>query len=133
MLIGNPSDRRRPAISVRRLHALLGDLPPGALVTVNGAGNLSIETADDWIGYIDLVRESFENGETPLYDHDCPRCVFLATERGHDLYFCAQSGLPTVIARFGHSADDYLSGLALAEVDPILAVAKEYAARRGFV
>ena len=48
--------------------------------------------------------------------HDCKRCVDLGVyiDDGieHDLYFCEQFGVPTVIARYGNSGGDYISGLS---------------------
>lgn len=59
-------------------------------------------------------------GATPLYEHDCDRCVFLGIERKADLYFCDQRGLfPTVIARFEDASTgsgSYLSGIPLAKM-----------------
>lgn len=52
---------------------------------------------------------------SPIYAHDCDVCKFL----GHlddgkdalaDLYFCDETGMPTVIARFGKGSD-YVSGI----------------------
>jgi len=74
------------------------------------------------------------NQATPRYPHGCSKCVFLGTYRGHDLYFCEQSGaLPTVLARYGREAPAYTSGLILAERDTILREALRLAMERGLV
>jgi hypothetical protein len=63
-------------------------------------------------------------GERPRYRHDCKRCRYLGSFRAHDLYFCntatAHFGIPTVLARYGDEEADYVSGIALCPVDPIL-------------
>jgi hypothetical protein len=60
-----------------------------------------------------------------IYRHDCNRCRYLGAFRAHDLYYCTAQekhlGMPTVIARFGNDGPDYVSGLAIAPLDPILA------------
>lgn len=48
------------------------------------------------------------------FQHDCGACVPLGTVSEHDLYFCPQGFLPTVIARYGASGPEYLSGLEVA-------------------
>lgn len=45
---------------------------------------------------------------------DCSGCRFLGYYNGHDLYFCTQGQLPTVIARYGEGSD-YISGLPIAQ------------------
>lgn len=42
-------------------------------------------------------------------------------------------GLPTVIARYGHAGPEYTSGMALADVDPLLGEARRRAVERGLV
>lgn len=64
------------------------------------------------------------------YAHDCGECVFLGTEGKHDLYFCGAN--PTVIARYGVDGD-YLSGLPLVPMVPVLAVAASHALDRGLL
>ena len=52
--------------------------------------------------------------KTPLYQHNCERCVFLGSYDGSDLYYCkATFGHPqgTVIARHSSEGIDYNSGL----------------------
>jgi hypothetical protein len=54
---------------------------------------------------------------TPFFAHNCACCTFLGdyqTESGrHDLYYCAAGnlGIPTIVARYGSSPDQYASGL----------------------
>jgi len=72
----------------------------------------------------------------PHFEHDCPLCTYLGEaeygDRVFDLYFCSQGhSVPTVIARGSDNPHDYTSGLALAEVDPLLREALERAKRRG--
>lgn len=48
----------------------------------------------------------------PIFEHDCDSCKYMGTHMDHDMYFCPQGGLyPTVVARFGHEPDEYLSGI----------------------
>lgn len=51
----------------------------------------------------------------------------------HDLYFDPQIGIPTVIARFGNEGQDYVSSLALADMNPCLAEAKRLSIERGLL
>jgi hypothetical protein len=37
--------------------------------------------------------------------------VFLGTLDNHGLYFCPQSGMPTVIAQYGEEEHEYKSGM----------------------
>ena len=73
----------------------------------------------------------------PQFAHDHDKCVFLGpvTLEGTDadLYYCDQSGMPTVIARFSDQDSDYTSGLVLAEHDPFLSEAKRRATTRGII
>ena len=48
---------------------------------------------------------------TPIYEHDCDKCVFLGNYDGHDLYYCPAGVRGTVIARFSGGGPDYSSGL----------------------
>lgn len=60
----------------------------------------------------------------PHYAHDCGFCRYLGHYRAHDLYFCkaqeAHYGMATVLARWGNDGPEYISGLAIAPLDPIL-------------
>ena len=47
-----------------------------------------------------------------LFKHDCDKCIPLGVIKGHDLYFCAQHGCATVVARYGDNGEDYYSGLS---------------------
>jgi hypothetical protein len=74
----------------------------------------------------------------PRFEHDCEKCVFLGRlglpEGYYDLYFCEQGrDFPTVIARFGDDGPDYNSGLAAADQDPALRVAKRLAEEKGLL
>lgn len=68
-------------------------------------------------------------GET-RYMHDCEECVFLGTHDQYDLYYCEAN--PTVIARYG-AEGDYLSGLLLASLVPVLAIATVRAINAGLL
>ena len=50
----------------------------------------------------------------PQFHHDCERCIFLGAfseaEHNCDLYYCAQVGSPTLIARYSSEGPDYCSG-----------------------
>jgi hypothetical protein len=54
--------------------------------------------------------------DAPLYRHDCDNCTFLGRFDDNerlvifDLYYCPQSTLATVVARFGDESHEYLSG-----------------------
>ena len=52
---------------------------------------------------------------TPKFRHNCDQCVFLGTYENRDMYFCSQSDMPTVIARYGNADHQYVSGKALAQ------------------
>jgi hypothetical protein len=74
----------------------------------------------------------------PSFRHTCSQCVFLGAvefdDRFYDLYFCEQGHFfPTIIARGSSDPHDYTSGIALAEVDPVLHEAYERAKERGFI
>jgi len=76
--------------------------------------------------------------ETPkrYYEHDgCRGCISLGNlrdgDKWYDLYYCPQNGIPTVIARFGNSPEQYMSGMNSATMNP-LKVAKARAEARGF-
>lgn len=66
----------------------------------------------------------------PSYAHDCTECIYLGSHRAHDLYYCVRLR-PTVLARYGSNAPDYVSGLEVAKVDPILAEAVRRAGQLG--
>lgn len=55
----------------------------------------------------------------PLYEHDCPVCIFLGTFRAHDLYLCVNEPV-TVLARWSSDGPDYLSGMCFVPDDLLL-------------
>ena len=55
----------------------------------------------------------------PTFQHHCETCLYLGTYGAHDLYFCPQGALPTVIARFGSEGPEYCSGLASAQAQSL--------------
>ena len=72
---------------------------------------------------------------TPRYDHDCDSCVFLGSHRLHDLYFCPQHGIPTIIARFSDEPSDYYSGMSFGKnkiIEPLFAAYRK-AVDRGLI
>lgn len=71
----------------------------------------------------------------PRYEHNCDVCTFLGTHEEYDLYFCPQSGMPTVIARYGNEGANYMSGLSFAQpdVNKILYEAKLLAVKQGLL
>ena len=70
----------------------------------------------------------------PLFEPaGCPNCVFLGTYKNHDLYFCPQSGRPTVIARYSNEDGDYLSGMVFANSVDELREAKKRAIEKGLI
>ena len=68
---------------------------------------------------------------TPQFTHDCEVCKFLGHQGGHDLYYCERE--PTVVARYGSDGPEYTSGLRLADLVPILALARYLAIERGYI
>jgi hypothetical protein len=52
-----------PHITVKKLKEILNTLPEDNLVNVNQVGNLSIHTDDgsEWLGWIDISFEEYEN------------------------------------------------------------------------
>jgi len=69
--------------------------------------------------------------ESPKFKHDCEACTFLGTHNDHDLYYCGQTSVPTVIARYGHAGPDYKSGLVMADFDDELGEARDRAEKKG--
>lgn len=69
--------------------------------------------------------------EKPKFKHDCEDCVFMGRHNDHDLYYCAQSSIPTVVARYGSDGPEYKSGLVLADFDEELGVARDRAELKG--
>jgi hypothetical protein len=71
--------------------------------------------------------------EGPRYQHDCDKCAFLGQDANYDLYFCSQGSLPTVIARYGDDAQEYMSGLQLADHIDQLGEAKRRSVAKGLL
>ena len=64
-------------------------------------------------------------------DWGCENCTFLGTAADHDMYFCPQHGIPTVIARYGPDGD-YESGMTFSYGEsPLLTAAREIAKHMG--
>lgn len=59
----------------------------------------------------------------PHWDHNCEKCIYLGTYDGYDLYYCPRGSpsmkIPTVLARLGNKAENYISGMAVAEKIPL--------------
>lgn len=66
------------------------------------------------------------------YTHDCLFCQPLGSFQNHDLYFCDSGGLPTVLARYGNNPSHVISGLFLADTNPILMEARARAIQSNF-
>ena len=66
------------------------------------------------------------------YEHDCDNCCPLGEYQEFDLYYCPQSGIPTVIARFGEDGE-YYSGLNFADNIPALGEARKRAIEKGLI
>lgn len=76
--------------------------------------------------------------EKPRFIHDCEECVFLGTYRGkafeeaveeeqdYDLYWCPQSGHPTLLARASDEVSDYWSGMVSGATGTVLPLAEAY-------
>jgi hypothetical protein len=96
-----------------------------------GYFNLSI-AVDEGLAVCNAVLGEPE--PTPIYKHDCPRCVFLGryetSARPFDLWFCNLITVPTVIARYG-SGSMYTSGLGTGM--PHLIEAERRARERGLL
>lgn len=75
--------------------------------------------------------------ETPRFQHDCGKCVFLGRYHERDLYFHPgehPDGLSqTVVARYGDDGPSYTSGLFIADFEVSLHEAKERAIARGLL
>lgn len=85
-------------------------------------------------GTMTVPATDHDKGRSPAnFPHDCEACVYLGAVDGKDLYFCAGSKVPTVIARYGESPEDYDSGLAFVTTEPHLAVALVLALKRGLI
>jgi len=80
----------------------------------------------------------------PMHEHDCARCVYIATvhevknyPRIWDAYWCPSydGGRPTVIARYTSDPADYSSGLLIAQRghDSTLALALQLGINRGVI
>ena len=52
-----------------------------------------------------------EKSKKPRYGHDCDDCVFLGWFKEYDLYFCSQSSIQTVLARFGNVGSACITGI----------------------
>ena len=61
-----------------------------------------------------------------MFKHDCKECEYLGSFEFHDLYYCTK-GDPTIIARYGHNPEEYMSGIEFASGWDILNVAKAFA------
>ena len=85
-------------------------------------------------GWYELVKPIQYITNPPKFTHDCNNCKFLGCydvpfqhqylvkeSDSVDLYFCSQLGsLNTIIARFDNEGPDYISGLCLIHLNPIL-------------
>ena len=73
----------------------------------------------------------------PMFKHDCSYCDYLGDykavnpndviqTRVVDLYFCGDDSIWTVIARYGNSGEEYMSGNAFAygQSEPLTIAAK---------
>lgn len=69
----------------------------------------------------------------PKFENSSEARVFLAHFQEHDLYFDPQTGVPTIIARFGDEGPDYISGLHLAASNPVIAEGRRLAVERGLL
>lgn len=54
----------------------------------------------------------------PRYEHDCDNCTFVDRDGEYDVYVCPQSGMPTVILRYGPE-EMYYSGRHLSGQVPL--------------
>ena len=67
--------------------------------------------------------------------HDCDKCTPLGSYASagstYDLYYCAKSSVPTVVARYGNEGPDYTSGLGSRDV--VLLEAERRARGRGLL
>lgn len=80
---------------------------------------------------LEAAYQLFKYG--PRYTHDCDSCTCLGQLGNHDLYYCDQSGRPTVIARWGDDGPQYVSGTELAPVYKPPACARELALAAGLL
>jgi hypothetical protein len=68
------------------------------------------------------------------HPHDCEKCSPLGQYNDYDLYYCDQSGRPTVIARYGIDGE-YRCGLEFGKtgIDPVLSLAYKMAVMNGHI
>lgn len=64
------------------------------------------------------IQDGAKSVRTKRFQHDSDCCRFLGHGLGHDLYYCHQHSLPTVIARHSSVPSDYESGMAAAKLVP---------------
>lgn len=103
----------------------------GTITTLSGIPNTA-----DW-----LTGPAIAATETPQWEHDCAKCVFLGRYEQYDLYFADHGGLApgyspmpsTVIARHGSDGENYLSGIPAAGQVPALGEALRRALQRGLL
>lgn len=98
-------------------------------------------------GWYELGRPIQYLTNPPKFTHDCNNCKFLGcydVPFQHqylvkesdvvDLYFCSQHGsLNTIIARFDNEGQDYISGLCLIHLNPILEEGYDRAVELGYM
>jgi len=85
-------------------------------------------------GTMTVPATDHDKGRSPAnFPHDCEACVYLDSVDGKDLYYCPGTSVPTVIARYGESPEDYESGLAFVTKEPHLALALVLALKQGLV
>ncbi len=91
------------------------------------------------------IKEVQKPKETPLFKHDCDRCIFLGCFESvfkrteveiypnllYDLYYCSNGD--TVIARYGNDGPEYMSGLSSINTVPVLKEAKNRAIKAGYL
>ena len=70
--------------------------------------------------------------QSPLFQHNCQDCKYLATFKDKDLYFCSNHGVPIVKARFSDKVKDVEKGLGLVKSEA-LEVAQALSLRKGLV
>ena len=72
--------------------------------------------------------------DKPRYIHDCSQAYYLGRFQEFDLYYCDHLGskfLRTVVARFGNSPEEYLSGMLNAQYEESLREALDRAIKLG--
>lgn len=88
----------------------IGTLKEGDVceLSLDGCAYLKVENGE--VHLLSRTNSVITDFSKPKFKHDCDRCKFLFGESDGDVYFCEQSGMPTLIKRYGDKGPEYYSG-----------------------